>query len=366
MVELRNGPKGAEFASFGLASLIFVLTPTQVGYQDLAALLAQQPSVAARWREHLIASPFGTIHAATFSLPRPVGTAIPENPTIRLASLGGSADIVGSIGINPHSARRENTQVVFPTINRTGKGDRLVPGTPEPLDEARAHRRSRDRTAAARDVLGSPEGSRNRPQRFRIARRAGRRAFRDRARGRAAQCASGAGGRDRGRDAFRAVPRIRHCALARIRSEDPDGRGRRSRRSRPDRIHPERAAEPRRPERRRERDAALFRQRPVRNDARRHQAVERGRRAGADDAAARLRRSGHEEGAACACDGAARRDHRRKGPGDGTGPASEEPGGAPQPVRREARRRRRNASRTRSISRRAANPCAGRSRSRRS
>jgi spore germination cell wall hydrolase CwlJ-like protein len=132
MVPSRNGPKGAEIASFGLASLIFVLTPTQAGYQDLAALLAQQPAVAARWREHLIASPFGTIHAATFSLPRPIGTAIPEPPTIRLASLGSNSDIVGSIGINPFSARRESQQIVFPTINRAGKGDRLVPTNPAP------------------------------------------------------------------------------------------------------------------------------------------------------------------------------------------------------------------------------------------
>ena len=65
MVPSRNGPKGAEVASFGLAILVFLLTPTQVGYQDIAALMAQQPAVAARWREHLIASPFGTIHAAT-------------------------------------------------------------------------------------------------------------------------------------------------------------------------------------------------------------------------------------------------------------------------------------------------------------
>lgn len=135
MVPSRNGPRGAEIASFGLASLIFVLTPTQAGYQDLAALLAQQPAVAARWRDHLIASPFGTIHAATFSLPRPIGTTIPEPPTIRLASLGSNSDIVGSIGINPFPARRDNSQIVFPTINRLGKGDRLVPGAPAPQPE---------------------------------------------------------------------------------------------------------------------------------------------------------------------------------------------------------------------------------------
>ncbi len=132
MVPSRNGPKGAEVASFGLGILVFFLTPTQVGYQDLAALMAQQPAIAARWREHLIAPPFGTIHAATFSLPRPVGTAIPEFPMVRLASLGGS-DVTGSIATYP---ARHPQQVVFPEINRTNKGDRLVPSAPAPSEPA--------------------------------------------------------------------------------------------------------------------------------------------------------------------------------------------------------------------------------------
>ena len=106
MVPLCNGPKGAEIASFGLASLIFVFTPSQIGYQDLAALMAQQPAVAARWREHLIGSPFGTIHAAMFSMPRPVGTAIPETPLVRFASLNGVGDVTGSIGAGPSAPRR--------------------------------------------------------------------------------------------------------------------------------------------------------------------------------------------------------------------------------------------------------------------
>src|ERR1044072_8576553 len=154
MVPSRNGPKGADVASFGLATLVFLLTPTQAGHQDLAALLAQQPSVTARWRDHLAASPFGTIHAATFSMPRPIGTAIPESPLVRLASL--STDITGSTGDRssalrrspppPHSPdsplrrppslstditgptgdgsfaiRRSPPQAVFPEINRTNK-----------------------------------------------------------------------------------------------------------------------------------------------------------------------------------------------------------------------------------------------------
>ena len=52
--------------------------PTSIGYQDLAAFFARQPGVSQRWRDHLIASPFGTIHAATFSFSRPIGTAMPE------------------------------------------------------------------------------------------------------------------------------------------------------------------------------------------------------------------------------------------------------------------------------------------------
>src|SRR5947209_18914315 len=116
MVPSRNGPKGAEIASFGLAILVFLLTPTQVGYQELAALVAQQPAVAARWREHLIASPFGTIHAATFNLPRPVGTSIPEPPMVRLASLTVPSDVVVSIGVSARSARRQSA-IPFPTIN---------------------------------------------------------------------------------------------------------------------------------------------------------------------------------------------------------------------------------------------------------
>ena len=48
-----------------------------------APMLARQPAVAERAREHLIASPFGTIHAAMFSMPRPVGTAIPHSADLR-------------------------------------------------------------------------------------------------------------------------------------------------------------------------------------------------------------------------------------------------------------------------------------------
>jgi len=127
MVPSRNGPRGAEVASLGLAILLYVVTPTQIGDQDIVAP-APSPS---RFRDHTIASPFGTIHAAMFRMPQPVGTDIPEPPRIRLASLGVN-DITGSIGVN--RAARPSDEVVFPTINRAAKGDRLFPSAPSDPD----------------------------------------------------------------------------------------------------------------------------------------------------------------------------------------------------------------------------------------
>jgi spore germination cell wall hydrolase CwlJ-like protein len=127
MVLSSTRSRGVELAPFGLAALLFTTGSTGIGYQDLGALIAQQPSVSARAREHLIASPFGTIHAATFSLPRPVGTFIPESDTVMLARFTPSdpentASISGDIGL----FRRPET-IAFPSVNRARKGDRLAP-----------------------------------------------------------------------------------------------------------------------------------------------------------------------------------------------------------------------------------------------
>ena len=138
MVLSRTRSRGVEFAPFGLAALLFMTGSTGIGYQDLGALIAQQPSVSARAREHLIASPFGTIHAATFSLPRPVGTFIPESDTVMLARFTpadpeNTASISGDIGL----FRRPET-IAFPSVNRARKGDRL---TPAPQIEPTSHPR---------------------------------------------------------------------------------------------------------------------------------------------------------------------------------------------------------------------------------
>src|SRR5437660_755248 len=107
MVALGPGPKGAGLAPFGLAALVFVLMPTHIGFQDLAARAAPQPAMMERPRPAMIASPFGTIHAATFSFPRPIGTAIPEPASFLLAGLSvDDPDATGSIG-RPVRSQRE-------------------------------------------------------------------------------------------------------------------------------------------------------------------------------------------------------------------------------------------------------------------
>ena len=107
--------------------------PTQAGFADVAALIASRPSVPEPVRERLVASRFGTIHAAVFAFPRPAGADVPRPTEVSLASLDlGEGDVTGSIAaqalIDPRDPPR-----VFPEVNRSNKGDRLVPkAAPEP------------------------------------------------------------------------------------------------------------------------------------------------------------------------------------------------------------------------------------------
>ncbi|MCX7309737.1 MAG: hypothetical protein NTZ72_18065, partial [Afipia sp.] len=114
----------------GLGALAIALMPNAIGFQDLGALLARQPAVAERARAHLIASPFGTIHAAMFSMPRPVGTAIPPPPVYALANFD-PGDIAGSIGSQPLGDA--NAPLQFPTVNRKSKRDSLASRARAPM-----------------------------------------------------------------------------------------------------------------------------------------------------------------------------------------------------------------------------------------
>jgi spore germination cell wall hydrolase CwlJ-like protein len=126
-------------APFGLSILVFVVAPNQIGYQDLAALIARQPAVSAHWRQHVLASPFGTIHAATFSFSRPIGTAMPQPFGYQVASLDPRDFATGSIRNAPLTdPRLAEPPIEFPAVDRSAKGDRLVPPRPElvPAPEA--------------------------------------------------------------------------------------------------------------------------------------------------------------------------------------------------------------------------------------
>ena len=117
-------------ASVGIGVFLLTMVPQRIGFQDLGALLARQPGVAKRWQQHLIASPFGTIHAAMFSLPRPIGTAIPHPPIYALANFD-PTDITGSIGRQPLGDGSAPLQ--FPQANRKSKQDSLISRPREPL-----------------------------------------------------------------------------------------------------------------------------------------------------------------------------------------------------------------------------------------
>ena len=135
MVTLR--PERPGLAPIALGLLIFALTPTSIGYQDLGSLVAQQPQIAAHWREHMIASPFGTIHASMFSLPRPLGTGMPDPAGFRLARFEArDGEITGAIRTVSLRQIPDPDPIVFPEVDRSHKGDLLVPDArPRPQPE---------------------------------------------------------------------------------------------------------------------------------------------------------------------------------------------------------------------------------------
>jgi hypothetical protein len=142
----RKGPKGVRYyAPFGLSVLAMSLLPKQIGYQDLVALMARQAEVPQRVRAHMLASPFGTIHAATFSFPRPVGTQIPD-PPYQVASIGSyDPESTGAIGhdLSGETMPQRRLPLDFPSVNRRLKGDLLVS---RPREEETPDGGSRDLT----------------------------------------------------------------------------------------------------------------------------------------------------------------------------------------------------------------------------
>jgi len=137
MVALRIQAAGAFSAPFWLSAFCATLMPTSIGYQDLAAFFARQPGVSERWRDHLIASPFGTIHAATFSFSRPIGTAMPEPFDAQPVNFDPRSLDVKARSADEAPLARPVRQSEYPSVNRRLKGDRMplqrnAPGSSEP------------------------------------------------------------------------------------------------------------------------------------------------------------------------------------------------------------------------------------------
>lgn len=155
MSVLRNHPKGARFASFGIGLFIFALMPRETGYQDIGSLLARQPGVAERWQKQVF-SAASSIQLATYSFSRPIGTSVSQSAMVRLASLDGR-DVTGSISRNPMLQAPARYQASdFPKVDRALKGDRLAIVTPAPETAAPDPAPAQDDPATSnRSVFGA-------------------------------------------------------------------------------------------------------------------------------------------------------------------------------------------------------------------
>jgi spore germination cell wall hydrolase CwlJ-like protein len=141
----RTRPRRAH-AFLSLSIPVFLL-PSAIGGQDLSALLPERPLVTPARLQHLIDSPFGTIHAATFRFPNPVGSTIPPIAGFTRVALAdrdpesrGGFDVRRFLGAVEAEPKR-----VFPSVDRSAKGDRL---NAQSQEEAVSGREEPDRTVA--------------------------------------------------------------------------------------------------------------------------------------------------------------------------------------------------------------------------
>src|SRR5262245_20531544 len=125
----RNGPRGGFVAPFGLGIVALVLIPREVGYQELAALIARQVPVVERRMGGNFASSLGPVQVASLTLPQPVGTALPPSLNYALSGLDpANADITSSIRermLRDVAIEMEPGMSAALTIDRKRKGDRL-------------------------------------------------------------------------------------------------------------------------------------------------------------------------------------------------------------------------------------------------
>jgi hypothetical protein len=125
MVASRTRPAGAFSGPLLLSAICAGFAPSPIGYQDLAGFFVRQPIVSEGRREHLLASPFGTIHAATFSFVRPLGTALSVPLATQPVSFDPQSLDVKTWSADEPTMARPALPIEYPTVNRRLKGDRM-------------------------------------------------------------------------------------------------------------------------------------------------------------------------------------------------------------------------------------------------
>ncbi|MGB5184742.1 MAG: cell wall hydrolase [Xanthobacteraceae bacterium] len=117
----RSGVMGACcYVRFWLSAFCAALSPTSVGYQDLAALIGRERQAPSHW--HLIVSP---VQAATFSYSRPIGSAIPQPLGFQAVNFDPRSLDAFSWKIDEPIHARPARQIEYPTVERSHKADRL-------------------------------------------------------------------------------------------------------------------------------------------------------------------------------------------------------------------------------------------------
>ena len=133
----RIGVVSAPFtARFWFSAFCIALMPTSVGYQDLASLMARERGASTGW--HLIASPLGTVQAATFNYTRPIGTTIGEPSGLVNVNFDPRTLDTYAWKIDEPITVQHARQIEYPTVDRTHKGDRLPMGNVAPTPAAPA------------------------------------------------------------------------------------------------------------------------------------------------------------------------------------------------------------------------------------
>src|SRR5579871_106112 len=129
--------RGCCSARFWLSAFAVALMPTQIGYQEIAALLVRPAAAAPLPRPHLFPSPIGTIEPATYSYGRqPIGTAMPRPPLVERVNFDPRAVDAAAWTIDVPLQAQQAALVDYPSVNRRLKGDRwpVAPAAPAAVE----------------------------------------------------------------------------------------------------------------------------------------------------------------------------------------------------------------------------------------